>query len=140
MSALYTAEALSTGEGRNGHVATRDGRVDFDLALPKELGGSGDGANPEQLFAAGYAACFHSALQSVARSQKIEISDTSVGSRVGIGSNGEGGFQLSVELEVIIPTLPHDEAQALADAAHKVCPYSNATRGNIDVTITVSDD
>nr|WP_314843436.1 organic hydroperoxide resistance protein [uncultured Microbacterium sp.] len=140
MEALYTAEALATGAGRNGRVVTGEGRLDFDLAAPKELGGSGDGANPEQLFAAGYAACFHSALQSVARAQKIAIADTSVGARVQIGSNGEGGFGLAVQLEVVIPDLPHEQAQALADAAHQVCPYSNATRGNIQVDITVSDD
>jgi len=140
MDALYTAEALATGAGRNGRVATGDGRLDFDLAIPKEMGGSGDGANPEQLFAAGYAACFHSALQTVARAQKVKITDSSVGARVQIGSNGEGGFGLAVQLEVVIPDLPHDQAQALADAAHQVCPYSNATRGNIDVEITVTDD
>ncbi|ROQ04649.1 Ohr subfamily peroxiredoxin [Curtobacterium sp. PhB172] len=140
MEALYTAEALATGDGRNGHVATSDGTVEFDLAIPKEMGGSGNGANPEQLFAAGYAACFHSALQGVARSQKVKIADSSVGGRVQIGPNGEGGFQLAVLLEVVLPGLEHDQAQALADAAHQVCPYSNATRGNIDVTITVSED
>lgn len=140
MEALYTAEALATGAGRDGRVATSDRRVEFDLAIPKEMGGSGDGANPEQLFAAGYAACFHSALQSVARAQKIRISDSSVGARVQIGQNGQGGFGLAVELEVVIPELEHDQARALAEAAHQVCPYSNATRGNIDVTITVSDD
>ena len=140
MDALYTAEALATGAGRNGRVTTGEGRLDLDLAIPKEMGGSGDGANPEQLFAAGYAACFHSALQSVARTQKVKITDSSVGARVQIGSNGEGGFGLAVQLEVVIPDLPHDQAQALADAAHKVCPYSNATRGNIDVEITVTDD
>ncbi|HEY0248811.1 MAG TPA: organic hydroperoxide resistance protein [Gryllotalpicola sp.] len=140
MEILYTAEALSTGEGRNGHVTTTDGRVDLDMAIPQSMGGSGNGANPEELFAAGYAACFHSALLGVARAQKIKLSDETVGSRVHIGPNGQGGFQLAVELEVTIPTLAHDEAQALADAAHQVCPYSNATRGNIDVTITVTDD
>lgn len=140
MDVLYTAEALATGAGRNGHVATNDRRVEFDLAAPKEMGGSGDGANPEQLFAAGYAACFHSALQSVARAQKVRIADTSVGARVQIGPDGEGGFGLAVELEVVVPEIPHEQAQALADAAHLVCPYSNATRGNIDVTITVADD
>jgi len=140
MDALYTAEALATGAGRNGRVATSDTRLDLDLAIPKEMGGSGDGANPEQLFAAGYAACFHSALQTVARSQKVKITDSSVGARVQIGSNGEGGFGLAVQLEVVIPDLPHDQAQALADAAHQVCPYSNATRGNIEVEITVTDD
>ncbi|WP_022882476.1 organic hydroperoxide resistance protein [Gryllotalpicola ginsengisoli] len=140
MEALYTAEALSTGEGRNGHVATSDGRVDLEMATPREMGGSGNGANPELLFAAGYAACFHSALLGVARAQKVTLHDETVGSRVHIGPNGQGGYQLAVELEVTIPELPHDEAQALADAAHRVCPYSNATRGNIDVTITVTDD
>lgn len=138
MDALYTAEALATGAGRNGRVTTGEGRLDLDLAIPKEMGGSGDGANPEQLFAAGYAACFHSALQTVARAQKVKITDSSVGARVQIGSNGEGGFGLAVQLEVVIPDLPHEQAQALADAAHQVCPYSNATRGNIDVTLTVA--
>lgn len=140
MDALYTAEALATGAGRNGRVTTGEGRLDLELAVPQEMGGSGDGANPEQLFAAGYAACFHSALQSVARAQKVKIADSSVGARVKIGSNGDGGFGLAVQLEVVIPDLPHEQAQALADAAHEVCPYSNATRGNIDVAITVSDD
>ena len=139
MDALYTAEALATGAGRAGRVATSEGNLELDLAIPKEMGGSGDGANPEQLFAAGYAACFHSALQSVARTQKVKITDSSVGARVQIGSNGEGGFGLAVQLEVVIPDLPHEQAQALADAAHKVCPYSNATRGNIAVLITVTD-
>ena len=140
MDALYTAEALATGAGRNGRVTTGEGRLDLDLAIPKEMGGSGDGANPEQLFAAGYAACFHSALQTVARAQKVKLTDSSVGARVQIGSNGNGGFGLAVQLEVVIPDLPHEQAQSLADAAHQVCPYSNATRGNIDVSITVSDD
>ncbi|HLT62722.1 MAG TPA: organic hydroperoxide resistance protein [Microlunatus sp.] len=140
MDVLYTAEALSTGSGRDGHVRTTDGRVDLDLAVPKEMGGSGEGANPEQLFAAGYAACFHSALQAVARAQKVSVTDSSVGGRVGIGPNGQGGFQLEVLLEVSLPGLAREQAQALADAAHQVCPYSNATRGNIDVTISVVDD
>ncbi|WP_152360784.1 organic hydroperoxide resistance protein [Microlunatus speluncae] len=140
MDVVYTAEALSTGSGRDGHVRTTDGRVDLDLAIPKEMGGSGDGANPEQLFAAGYAACFHSALQAVARSRKLTVADSSVGGRVGIGPNDQGGFQLEVLLEVALPGLSRDDAQELADAAHQVCPYSNATRGNIDVTINVVDE
>jgi lipoyl-dependent peroxiredoxin len=140
MEILYTAEALSTGEGRNGHVRSTDGRVDLDLAIPVSMGGSGNGANPEELFAAGYSACFHSALQGVARAQKVKITDSTVGGRVSIGPNGQGGFQLAVLLEVAIPGLEHDQAQALADAAHQVCPYSNATRGNIDVTINVVDE
>lgn len=136
----YTTEALATGDGRSGHVRTDDGRIDEELAIPVSMGGSGEGSNPEQLFAAGYAACFHSALQTVARAQKVKLSDTSVGARVHIGGNGNGGFEIAVELEVVIPSLPHDQAQALADAAHQVCPYSNATRGNIDIKVTVTDD
>ena len=139
MEPLYTTEALATGEGRNGHVRTVDGAFDADLAIPVEMGGSGKGLNPEQLFASGYAACFHSALQMVARMQKKNIEGSSVGAKVSIGKQGEG-FGLAVELEVVIPELPQDEAQALADAAHQVCPYSNATRGNIPVTVAVSDD
>jgi Ohr subfamily peroxiredoxin len=140
MDAIYSTEALSTGAGRNGHVATADGRIDLDLATPKEMGGSGEGANPEQLFAAGYAACFHSALQGVARAQKVDVSGSSVGARVSIGSIGDGAYGLAVLLEVTIPDVPAEQAQALSDAAHQVCPYSNATRGNIEVTVTVSDD
>ncbi len=140
MQAVYTAEALSTGDGRNGHVRTIDGLVDTDVRIPTEMGGPGGAPNPELMFAAGYAACFHSALLGVARAQKVQLHDTSVGSRVGIGSNGEGGFTLSVELEVVIPDVPAEQAQALADAAHQVCPYSNATRGNIDVTVRVVED
>ena len=140
MNTLYTAESLATGGGRDGHVRTTDGVLDLDLAVPKEMGGAGGAANPELLFAAGYAACFHGALQAVARQAKATLGDSSVGARVAIGPNREGGFQLAVALEVVIPDLPHDEAQQLADQAHQVCPYSNATRGNIDVTVTVVDD
>ncbi|HEY5981304.1 MAG TPA: organic hydroperoxide resistance protein [Microlunatus sp.] len=140
MDNLYTAEALSTGAGRNGHVRSTDGRIDVDLAVPKAMGGSGEGANPEQLFAAGYAACFHSALQSVARVKKIDIQDSSVGALVHIGPNGAAGLQLAVELEIVLPGVEPGLAQELAEAAHQVCPYSNATRGNIDVTLTVVDD
>jgi osmotically inducible protein OsmC len=140
MENLYTAEALSTGAGRNGHVRTTDGTIDLDLAAPKAMGGSGEGANPEQLFAAGYAACFHSALQSIARSKKIAVHDSSVGALVHLGSDGQGAVQLAVELEVNLPDVEAALAQELADAAHQACPYSKATRGNIDVTVTVVDD
>lgn len=140
MTPLYTTEALSTGAGRNGHVAVADSPLAFDLASPVEMGGSGNGANPEQLFAAGYAACFHSALQAVARAQKTPIEGSSVGARVSIGKNDADKFELAVHLEVVIPELDAATAQALADAAHQVCPYSNATRGNIEVTVAVSDD
>lgn len=140
MTPTYTTEALATGAGRNGHVRTADGTVEFDLAIPQEMGGPGGGANPEQLFAAGYAACYHSALQAVAREAKADLGESSVGARVGIGNNDNGGFELTVALEVVIPTMDHDEAQKLADRAHEVCPYSNATRGNIEVTVTVAQD
>ncbi|HIZ99072.1 MAG TPA: organic hydroperoxide resistance protein [Candidatus Janibacter merdipullorum] len=140
MKTLYTAEALATGAGRDGHGRTSDGTLDLDLAVPQAMGGSGDGTNPEQLFAVGYAACFHSALQVVAREAKADISDSAVGSRVHIGPNDAGGFQLAVELEVTLPHLDAEAAQQLADKAHEVCPYSNATRGNIDVTVTVTQD
>ncbi|QIG44648.1 organic hydroperoxide resistance protein [Nocardioides anomalus] len=140
METLYTADALATGAGRNGHVRSGDGILDLDLAVPQEMGGAGGAANPEMLFAAGYSACFHSALQGVARRQKVDISDSTVGAEVSIGPNDAGGFELAVRLEVVTPGLPHDQAQALADAAHQVCPYSNATRGNIDVRVDVSDD
>ena len=140
MKTLYTAEALATGEGRDGHGRTSDGRLDLDLATPTELGGSGNGANPEQLFAVGYAACFHSALRLVARQEKADVSDSAVGARVSLGQIDGGGFGLAVELEITLPNLDHDAAQALAEKAHQVCPYSNATRGNIEVTLTVGDD
>ncbi|WP_010525960.1 organic hydroperoxide resistance protein [Nesterenkonia sp. F] len=140
METLYTAEAIATGGGRNGHTRTDDGRVDLDLAAPKAMGGSGEGSNPEQLFAAGYAACFHGALQLVASQEKAELGDSSVGAKVGIGKQADGGMGLEVTLEVVVPNLPHDEAQQLADKAHQVCPYSNATRGNIEVKVVVTDD
>lgn len=140
MKTLYTAEALATGAGRDGSGRSADGRLDLDLAVPKEMGGSGDGTNPEQLFAVGYAACFHSALQVVAREAKADLSDSSVGSRVHIGPTDEGGFRLAVELEVTLPHVGAETAQELADRAHEVCPYSHATRGNIDVTVTVVRD
>lgn len=140
MSSLYTAEALATGAGRAGHVRTSDGIVDTDLAFPKEMGGPGGAANPELLFAAGYAACFHSALQTVARREKADLGDSSVGAAVGIGQNAAGGFDLAVTLEVSVPGQEHAEATRLVDLAHQVCPYSNATRGNIPVTLVVVED
>lgn len=137
---LYTAEALATGEGRDGHGRTSDGRLDLDLAIPKEMGGTGNGTNPEQLFAVGYAACFHSALRLVGRQEKVDVTDSAVGARVQIGPNGNGGFGLAVELEVTLPNVDHDTALQVTEKAHQVCPYSNATRGNIDVRLMVTDD
>ncbi|WP_158864786.1 organic hydroperoxide resistance protein [Leifsonia sp. AG29] len=140
MNVLYTAEALSTGAGRDGKVVTSDGSFELGLAVPAEMGGSGLGTNPEQLFAAGYAACFHSALHAVARGRKLKLEDSAVGGRVQIGPNGEGGYQLAVLLEVVLPGVDRATAESLTEAAHQVCPYSNATRGNIDVAITITED
>jgi osmotically inducible protein OsmC len=135
----YTAEALSTGHGRDGHVRSSDGYVDLDVAVPAEMGGRGGATNPEELFAAGYAACFHSALRGVAGRAKVRIAEGStVGARVGIGSNGAGGYGLVVDLAVHLPGLDRAEAEKLVEQAHQVCPYSNATRGNVDVTLTTT--
>lgn len=139
MTAAYTTEALSTGSGRDGRAVVQESDLDFTMTAPKEMGGSGEGINPEQLFAAGYAACFHSALKTVAKDKDVDVTDSAVGARVTLNSGSEGFF-LSVELEVTIPGLAPEDAQALADAAHEMCPYSKATRGNIDVSVTVAED
>ena len=139
MTAVYTTEALSTGDGRDGRAVVQDSDLDFTMTAPKEMGGSGEGVNPEQLFAAGYAACYHSALKAVAKDKEVDVTDSAVGARVTL-NNGSEGFFISAELEVTIPGVEQKEAQALADAAHEVCPYSKATRGNIDVTVTVAED
>jgi osmotically inducible protein OsmC len=137
MQVLYTAEAISTGEGRNGRVASADGVLDLALAAPKEMGGPGGAPNPELLFAAGYAACFHSALRLVARRAKASVDGSAVTARVGIGPNDSGGYGLTVGLIVTLPGVDRTVAEQLAEAAHQVCPYSNATRGNVDVTLEV---
>ncbi|WP_144793379.1 organic hydroperoxide resistance protein [Corynebacterium singulare] len=139
MTAVYTTEALSTGDGRDGRAVVQDSDLDFTMTAPKEMGGSGEGVNPEQLFAAGYAACYHSALKAVAKDKGVDVTNSAVGARVTL-NNGSEGFFISAELEVTIPGVEQDEAQALADAAHEVCPYSKATRGNIDVKVTVAED
>jgi Ohr subfamily peroxiredoxin len=139
MQVLYTASARATGDGRDGHVQTSDGTLDLDLAVPKEMGGTGGAANPEQLFAAGYAACFHSALRLVARRAKADVTGSVVEAEVGIGPNGAGGFGLAVTLVVDLPTVDRATAEQLVAQAHQVCPYSNATRGNIEVALTVRD-
>jgi len=135
MSTLYTAAAMSTGDGRNGHVRSSEGHLDLDLAIPKSMGGAGGATNPEELFAAGYAACFHSALKAVAGRQKITLTDSSVSAEVGIGPNDAGGFELTVDLHVELVGLEQATADELVRTAHQVCPYSNATRGNIPVTL-----
>jgi lipoyl-dependent peroxiredoxin len=137
MEPLYTAVAHATGDGRNGHARTDDGMIDLDLRIPKELGGAGGATNPEQLFAAGYAACFHSALKVVAGRGDADVTDSEVSATVGIGTIESGGFGLAVELDVHIPNVDEETAERLVEQAHQVCPYSNATRGNIDVTLRV---
>jgi osmotically inducible protein OsmC len=132
---LYTAEAQVTG-GREGHGRTSDGQLDVDLRLPKEMGGAGGGTNPEQLFAIGYAACFESALGAVARRRHLEAGEVTIDSAVGLLPTGDGGFRLTVTLDVSLPSV--DDRPTAADlvrGAHEVCPYSNATRGNIDVEL-----
>ena len=131
---------MSTGDARNGHVRSSDGQIDLDLAVPKEMGGAGGATNPEQLFAAGYAACFHSALKAVAGQQKVKLADSSVSAEVGIGPNDAGGFGLQVALHVELTGLDQSAADDLVAAAHQVCPYSNATRGNIEVTLDTTVD
>jgi Ohr subfamily peroxiredoxin len=134
---LYTASATSTG-GRNGHVRSDDGVIDLDVHMPKALGGTGQaGANPEQLFAAGYSACFGSAIAHVARVQKLTTGPVTVTANVTIGPVS-GVFGLAVELVAALPELPREQAEALVRAAHEVCPYSNATRGNIVVGVRVA--
>jgi Ohr subfamily peroxiredoxin len=137
MSVVYTAVATATGEGREGRTRSSDGLLDLDLAVPREMGGAGGATNPEQLFAAGYSACFHSALKSVARRDKVTFTDSAVTAEVGIGPNGEGGFGLEVTLHVELGGIDQDAAERLVEAAHQVCPYSNATRGNVPVTLEV---
>ncbi|MFI7605160.1 organic hydroperoxide resistance protein [Micromonospora sp. NPDC049366] len=139
MQVLYTASARADGDGRDGHVSTSDGTLDLDLAVPKEMGGAGGAANPEQLFAAGYAACFHSALRVAGRRAKADVTGSVVEAQVGIGPNGAGGFGLTVTLVVDLPAVERAAAEELVAAAHQVCPYSNATRGNIEVGLTVRE-
>lgn len=139
MKILYTATATATGAGRAGHVTSSDDVLDLDLVIPAEMGGPGGaGTNPEQLFAAGYAACFHSALQLVARQQKVSIAESSVTGEVGIGPDGTG-YGLAVTLTVALPGVETARAEELVATAHQVCPYSNATRGNVDVQLKVVD-
>jgi len=134
---VYTAHASATG-GRDGHARSSDGLVDVKLAVPKEMGGAGGGSNPEQLFASGYSACFLGAIRFVAGKEKLKIADDAkVEAAVGIGPIPTG-FAIKVDLTVMLPGLDHAKAQEIVDAAHIVCPYSNATRGNVEVTITVA--
>lgn len=140
MDVLYWTKASATG-GRDGHSATDDGKVDVKLSTPKEMGGAGgDGTNPEQLFATGYAGCFLGAIRGVAGQEHIKISDdASVTAHVGFGKNPNGkGFLIDVKLDVSLPDLDADKAKEIVDAAHEICPYSNATRNNINVELNVA--
>jgi Ohr subfamily peroxiredoxin len=134
---LYTAEATVTG-GREGHARTSDSRLDVDLDVPSEMGGTGGpGTNPEQLFAAGYGACFQSALLRIATGRKVDVTGWRITARVGIGPLATGGFGLAAALDLHAPQISHDEGIDLMTLAHEACPYSRATRGNIEVTLSV---
>ena len=136
---IYTAEATVTGGRADGHGRTPDGLLDVHLRLPPELGGDGEGTNPEQLFAVGFASCFESALGAVARRERAEVGDVSIDSKVSLHPTEERGFKLSVQMDVSLPQVSDPElAVRLVAAAHRVCPYSNATRGNIDVELTAN--
>jgi osmotically inducible protein OsmC len=134
---VYTTESTATGGGRDGHVRSTDGRIDLDTRPPKEMGGSGEGTNPEQLFSAGYAACFLGALRLVARNANVKLDDaTSVTVQVGFGKDPKGGFGLTGNIVGYLPGLQQNVADDLMHQAHQVCPYSKATNGNMDATIS----
>jgi len=138
VKAIYTAIATATG-GRNGNVVSSDQVLNLEVRMPKELGGSGGAyTNPEQLFAAGYSACFDSAINHIIKAEKATTGTTAVRAHVGIGANEAGGFALVVTLEVNVPDVDQETAEALVEKAHQICPYSNATRGNVEVSITTS--
>ena len=136
--AIYTAEAHVTGGRIAGHGRTSDGSLEVDIRVPPELGGEEPGTNPEQLFAVGYAACFENALAAVARRAKVEVDDVEVASKVMLVTAEERAFTIAVELAVTLPSLDDERAVELVEAAHKVCPYSNATRGNIEVKLSAN--
>ena len=136
---IYTAEAHVTGGRMEGHGRTSDGELEVDIRIPTDLGGPGGGTNPEQLFAVGFASCFESAMQTVGRRRKLEVGDVAIDSKVMLLPTEERGFKIGVELDVTLPSVDDvDEAIALVRTAHKVCPYSNATRGNVNVALSVN--
>ncbi|MFD9218734.1 organic hydroperoxide resistance protein [Streptomyces sp. NPDC060064] len=134
---MYVAEATAHG-GRDGYVTSHDGQLELRVAMPRALGGDGQGTNPEQLFAAGYSSCFHNALVLVGRRAGVDLTGSTVAAKVGIGPNEAQGYGLAVALNVSLPLVDQELAADLVTAAHQVCPYSNATRGNIDVSIMLS--
>ncbi|GFG53973.1 organic hydroperoxide resistance protein [Mycolicibacterium agri] len=134
---IFTSESTATGGGRDGHVKSSSGRIDLDTRPPKEAGGSGEGTNPEELFSAGYAACFLGALRLVARNEKIDLDDaTGITAQVGFGKDSDGGFGINAHLIGYLPGLEQSQAEELMKKAHEVCPYSKATRNNIDVKLS----
>jgi Ohr subfamily peroxiredoxin len=135
---LYTAAAHVTGGRVDGHGRTSDGALEVDLRTPPEMGGDGGGTNPEQLFAVGYAACFEGALAAVARRRKLDVGDVGIDSKVMLMAGEDRSFTIGVELDVTLPSVQGDDAAELVEAAHRVCPYSNATRGNIEVKLTAN--
>jgi lipoyl-dependent peroxiredoxin len=135
---VYTAEAQVTGGRVAGHGRTSDGALEVDLRTPLEMGGDGGGTNPEQMFAVGYAACFEGALAAVARRQKLEVGDVEIDSKVMLVTAEERSFTIAVELAVTLPSVEGEDAVELVRGAHRVCPYSNATRGNIDVKLSAN--
>ena len=139
VNVLYRTSATATG-GRDGHARSEDGKVDLQLSTPKELGGAGgSGTNPEQLFAAGYSACFIGALKVAGQRLQTKVpADTSITATVGIGPRSEGGFGITADLLISLPGVGREDAQRLVDTAHQICPYSNATRNNIDVMLTIA--
>ena len=138
MKPLYVTSVTAFGEGRDGRVQSTDGLLDTPVRTPKELGGAGGATNPEQLFAAGYAACFHSALKLVARQSGADTTDSEVTADVTLGLLESGTLQIGAQLEISLPALDREAAEALVAQAHQVCPYSNATRGNVNVVLTVT--
>ncbi len=139
MKTLYTIAATASG-GRNGHVKSENGIIDLDVRHPKAMGGANDDyPNPEMLFAAGYSACFDGALNVVIKKSRVETGETSVTAHVSFCQNEKGGFEIGVELDINVPGVSQEQAQELAEKAHQVCPYSNATRGNVDVKLNVTN-
>jgi osmotically inducible protein OsmC len=139
MRTLYTTQARITGGRQHGHGRTADGILDVQLRAPRELGGEGGGTNPEQLFAIGYAACFEGALGAIGRRERVEVGDVSIDSRVSLMAGENRSFVIGVEMDVTLPQIDDPEqAVRIVEAAHQVCPYSNATRGNIDMKLTAN--
>ncbi len=134
---VYTAESTATGGGRDGHIKSADGKIDLDARPPKEMGGSGEGVNPELLFSAGYSACFLGALRLIAKNEKVDLDDaTAITAQVGFGKDSAGGFGITANLIGYLPGLEQGVADDLMEKAHQFCPYSKATRGNIDVSLS----